>query len=80
MFVITDKGQVFVFKIIEHAPDRHEMILTKSRPQFTGELLTNEPILVKDLPAVSQIATGVDHFLALDKNGQVFAMGDDTFG
>lgn len=26
------------------------------------------------------LSTGSDHFLAMDNNGQVFAMGDDTFG
>lgn len=26
------------------------------------------------------IACGSDHFLALDNEGKVFAMGDDTFG
>lgn len=35
---------------------------------------------VKDLKGIKQISCGNDHFLALDKNGTVFAMGDDTFG
>ena len=26
------------------------------------------------------IACGEDHFVALNQNGEVFAMGDDTFG
>jgi len=26
------------------------------------------------------VATGVDHIIILDKKGQVWAMGDDTFG
>jgi len=26
------------------------------------------------------LSAGYDHLLALDKNGEVFAMGDDTYG
>lgn len=26
------------------------------------------------------IACGTDHFLGLDKDGTIYAMGDDTFG
>ena len=26
------------------------------------------------------MSAGYDHLLALDKNGEVFAMGDDTYG
>ena len=35
---------------------------------------------VKDLPDLRMIATGTDHFLGLTRSGEVFAMGDDTFG
>lgn len=56
------------------------MILSRSKPEFTGKLLVDKPIIVKDLPFVKQIAAGVDHFLCVDKNGQAWAMGDDTFG
>ena len=48
--------------------------------RFTGELLIDEPIFVKDLPALKMIGTGVDHIIMLDRKGQVWAMGDDTFG
>ena len=69
MFVLTDKGELYVFKIIEHAPDRYDMILQSGKPQFTGELLIKEPILVQNLPAIKQMAAGSDHFLAVDKKG-----------
>ena len=38
------------------------------------------PRKIDDLKNVVQIATGEDHFIALDKEGQVWAMGDDTYG
>lgn len=46
---------------------RNFKIVNKSRPIST---LTN----------IKQIACGVDHFCALDNNGKVFTMGDDTLG
>ena len=39
-----------------------------------------EPIHITELKNIEQIVSGSDHFLALDKNGEVWAMGDDTFG
>lgn len=36
---------------------------------------------VKSLPTnIKQISTGFDHFLALTDKGEVFSMGDDTYG
>jgi len=35
---------------------------------------------VEVLKNISQIATGADHFVALDRDGNVWTMGDDTFG
>ena len=43
-------------------------------------MLIDEPIFVKDLPPLKMIGTGVDHIVMLDRKGQVWAMGDDTFG
>lgn len=40
----------------------------------------NKPIEVKDLPPLKMIACGKSHFLGLDRAGNVWAMGDDTFG
>jgi len=35
---------------------------------------------VKDLPKIKQISCGLDHFVGVDHEGKVWAMGDDTFG
>lgn len=35
---------------------------------------------VTNLKDIKQIATGVDHFVALTNRGEVLTMGDDTFG
>lgn len=68
MFVMTEDGKLFVFFIEEKEPERSEYF-SKKRPEFTGELVLNKPIYVKDLPPIKMIATGLDHFLALDKKG-----------
>lgn len=81
MFVMGQDGRLFVFRIEEKAPTREEQMFSKHmKAQFTGELIMDSPIFVKDLPPLKVIATGVDHIVMLDKTGQVWAMGDDTFG
>jgi alpha-tubulin suppressor-like RCC1 family protein len=76
---MTEDGKLYVFFIEEKEPEKSDYF-SKKRPEFTGELILDKPIFVKDLPPIKMIATGLDHFLALDKKGQVYAMGDDTFG
>ena len=81
MFVVTQDGKLYVYRIEEKAPSREEQMFSRiARAQFTGELLIDEPIFVKDLPPLKMIDTGVDHIVMLDRKGQVWAMGDDTFG
>lgn len=76
---MSEDGKLYVFPINELAPEQTDYF-QKKRPQFTGELVLDNPIHVKDIPALKMIACGLDHFLGLDKTGQVHAMGDDTFG
>ena len=57
-----------------------ERLFARQKPEYTGELYPDDPICVKELPPLKMIATGKLHFLALDRTGQVWAMGDDTFG
>jgi len=39
-----------------------------------------KPRQIPTLKAVKQIATGADHFAAIDSEGHLYTMGDDTFG
>lgn len=78
---MTEKGEVFVYKIEEHFPKTDTLDhLSKMKPKIEGTLHHETSLHVKDLPPINQIATGTDHFLALSKDGKVYAMGDDTFG
>ena len=61
-------------------PTREEQMFSRFKPSLTGELITDSPLFVKELPELKMIAAGQDHVLALDKTGRVWAMGDDTFG
>lgn len=42
--------------------------------------LEAKPRKIPSLKAIKQIATGADHFAALDSEGLLYTMGDDTFG
>lgn len=80
MFVLSEDGRLFVFPIEETAAPREELMFSRARPEFTGELMVDNPIHVKEVPKLKQLASGTDHVIALDRTGQVWAMGDDTFG
>lgn len=80
MFVLGQDGKLYVFRVEEKAPSREEVMLSRGQAQYTGDLVTDSPIFVKDMVPLKQIASGVDHIVMLDKQGKVWAMGDDTFG
>jgi alpha-tubulin suppressor-like RCC1 family protein len=84
MFVLTEKGQVYVFKIVEKRSQEPKDLfdhIKNGASTPTAEIEFDSPMLVKDLPSeVKMIACGSDHFLAMTADGKVFAMGDDTFG
>ena len=50
MFVLSEDGKVFVFRINEKAPVKD--IYSRKKPVFTGELVLENPIFVKDLPPI----------------------------
>jgi hypothetical protein len=50
MFVLSEDGKVFVFRINEKAPVKD--IYSRKKPAFTGELVLENPIFVKDLPPI----------------------------
>ena len=80
MFVMTEDGRLFVFKVEETAMSKEDQMFARIRPEFTGELMIENPIHVKEVPKLKMISSGMDHLVALDRTGQVWAMGDDTFG
>jgi len=43
-------------------------------------MVNEAPVAIKSLKDIKQIACGLDHVIFLNKQGEMLAMGDDTFG
>lgn len=80
MFVLTEKGDVYVYKIKERIPEVNLEHYNKEKVEIEGILQIEEAILIKDIKNIKMMSSGTDHFLALTHDGKVYAMGDDTFG
>lgn len=82
LFALTDKNEVYIWKINYRLPEgmeAHGDYMNVDTNDFIVDMETT-PIQVKELKNIVEIASGTDHFLALDQDGYVWAMGDDTFG
>eukprot|EP01017_Pseudomicrothorax_dubius_P015985 TRINITY_DN1820_c0_g1_i3.p1 TRINITY_DN1820_c0_g1~~TRINITY_DN1820_c0_g1_i3.p1 ORF type:complete len:343 (+),score=83.47 TRINITY_DN1820_c0_g1_i3:437-1465(+) len=67
VFALNEAGEVYQFQTeapVEGAPGK---VHPKGRK-------------IETLSGVKQISTGEDHFVALTREGEVFTMGDDTYG
>lgn len=49
-------------------------------PGVAGHGLHNEPVKIKGLQNIKYISAGGEHALAVDKNGLVWAWGDNKHG
>ncbi len=79
LFFLNDKGDVYFYKIDIFQP-RSDDFFETSLPETQIIIDKNKPIHVKEFKDIKMLATGKDHILALDKDGIVFGMGDDSFG
>jgi len=81
LFAITNKNEVYVWKINYELPEgsEGEDIFDMDTRDFVITMEV-EPIHITELKNIKEIASGTDHFIALDFEGNVWAMGDDTFG
>lgn len=69
MFVLNQQGEVFIYRIKEHVPKREEFDLfgQKSGARIKGELMVqDDPVKIKGIGKVKQIACGLDHVLFLE--------------
>jgi alpha-tubulin suppressor-like RCC1 family protein len=78
LFFLDKKGNVYFYNITVNQPQREEFFAS-ALPEPEVELNKNM-IHIKELKNISLIATGKDHFIAVDKEGKVYGMGDDSFG
>mmetsp|Transcript_19874 Transcript_19874/g.23036 ORF Transcript_19874/g.23036 Transcript_19874/m.23036 type:complete len:117 (+) Transcript_19874:108-458(+) len=82
IFALTEKGDVYIWKITYSVPkgsDPKADIFQHDTNDLDVHVDTT-PVQIKELKNIQQIASGTDHFIALDQDGVVWAMGDDTFG
>jgi alpha-tubulin suppressor-like RCC1 family protein len=78
LFLLDKNGDVYFYNISIHQPQSEEFFTT-SLPEPEVAIVENL-IHVKELKNIQQIATGKDHFIALDKHGKLYGMGDDSYG
>lgn len=88
LFALTSSGDVYLYLISKNEPlpkpdgDDIDALFQHLQSQGEGEsaVIDPHPYLIKELSNIQSIKTGEDHFLALDNNGVVWAMGDDKYG
>lgn len=79
LFFLDQKGNVYCYNIEILQPNTEEFFAT-ALPEAQVKIDPTKMIHVKELKNIHMLATGKDHFLAMDKEGKVFGMGDDSFG
>jgi len=79
LFFLNSNGEVFFYKIDIFQP-RSEDYFESSLPEAQVKIDKDKLIHVKEFKNIKMLATGKDHVLALDREGNVYGMGDDSFG
>jgi alpha-tubulin suppressor-like RCC1 family protein len=79
LFILDHKGNVYFYNIDIIQPNTEEFFAT-ALPEPEVKIDPTKMIHVKELKNIKMLATGKDHFLALDNEGKLFGMGDDSFG
>lgn len=79
LFFLNSKGEVYFYKIDIYQP-RSDDFFESSLPETQVQIHKDKLIHIKEFKNIKMLATGKDHILALDKDGIVYGMGDDSFG
>lgn len=85
LFALTSNGNVYLWLVTKK---EQTLSLEMSIDDMFSKGISNEesavidqtPYQIKELRNIVSIKTGEDHFLGLDDEGTVWAMGDDKFG
>ena len=78
--MLSDKGLCYVYPISEREVANPAIDKVFQKLPIDANIDIKERKLIQGLGNLKMIATGDDHFLGLTNNGEVYAMGDDTFG
>jgi alpha-tubulin suppressor-like RCC1 family protein len=79
IFFIDDLGNAYFYKLNIFQPQSNDFFET-SLPEQIINLEKSKKIHIKELKDIKMLAAGKDHILFLSKYGEVFGMGDDSFG
>jgi len=90
IFALTSSGKVYLFIVSKQETNGEslevEVETDKIFEQIVSSLLDEiyfvdpNPFQIQELENITSIKTGEDHFLGLNSDGEVYAMGDDKFG
>ena len=67
------------YKLSDEFKPQGGFIQSEAIDQFEVSIL-KELVNIKELKNIEQIVSETYHFFELDKNGDILAIGDDTFG
>jgi alpha-tubulin suppressor-like RCC1 family protein len=80
IFFITKDGKLFFINYKVTIPENKDSYFTIKSNEEIINIFDDKIIHVKELSNIKSISTGKDHIIALDKDGNMFGMGDDSYG
>lgn len=78
LFMLTESGDVYLYTLLIGKLNNKFYIKTNDRPDDIN--IDSNLIKVSEIRNIKQISTGKDHILMLTNEGDVYGMGDDSFG
>ena len=79
LFLLTENGDLYLYSLVI-GKVVHQGHLVKDTDMPDELNISSELIKIQEIKNCKQIATGKDHILMLLNNGDLYAMGDDSFG
>ena len=80
IFFITSEGGLFFINYKVTIPENKDSYFTIKSNDEVVTINKDKIIHLKELKNIISIASGRDHIIALDKDGKLFGMGDDSYG
>jgi len=80
IFFITKDGKLLFINYKVTIPENKDSYFTIKSNEEIINIFDDKIIHVKELSNIKSIAAGKDHIIALDKDGNMFGMGDDSYG
>jgi alpha-tubulin suppressor-like RCC1 family protein len=78
-FLSKDGGLYFINYKVSYPENKDSFFSIKSNEEIIT-IDQDKLVHVKELKNIKSIAAGKDHIIVLDKDGNIFGMGDDSYG